>query len=154
MNSDEYELWMDAARERAQARMDAARKSFGMGTYARYETDLETATIRFFDEKDVERVRADIQVAGTWSPNSESWMWGWENESIPESAVSRLTAIAERGREKDVESLQAFAVECDEAGAWGLAALAADIVDAECVYRAGNARNRAYLLLFDIRRVD
>jgi hypothetical protein len=153
MDTDEYERWMDAARARAQRNMDAARQRFGLGSHARYQADLVTATIRFFDAKDVERARADIQVAGTWSPNSGTWMWGWENESVPESAVRRLAPIVEAGRDKDIESLQTFVVECSEADAWSLAALAADIVGADCMYRSGNARSRAYLLLFDLRCV-
>ena len=153
MNTDDYGQWVTAARQRAQAGMDAARERFGLGTHARYETDLAAATIRFLDAEDVEQVRADIQVAGSWSPNSETWMWGWENESVPEAAVSRLGPIAETGRDKDVGALQAYVVECDEAGSWSLAALAADIVDAQCVYPTGNAHNRVFLLLFDIRKV-
>jgi hypothetical protein len=151
MNSDEYEQWVAAARARLQAGMDAARERFGIGTHARYETDLEKATIRFFDASDVEQVRAEIQVAGSWSPGSGTWMWGWENESAPEAVVSKLGPIVEAGRDKDVKALQAHVVECDEGGAWDLAALAADIVDAPCVYRVGAARNRTFLLLFDLR---
>ena len=153
MNTNDYEQWVTAARQRVQAGMDSARERFGLGTHARYETDLEKATIRFFDADDVEQARAHIQVAGSWSPNSETWMWGWENESVPEAAVSRLDPIAEVGRDKDVPALQAHVVECDEAQSWSLAALAADIVDAQCVYRTGNAQNRAFLLLFDLRKV-
>lgn len=153
MNNEEFEQWVTTARQRARASMDAARERFGLGTHARYETDLTTATIRFFDANDVERVRADIQVAGSWSPNSGTWMWGWENQSAPDAVVSRLAPIAEVGREKNVEALQAHVVECDEAQSWSLAALAADIVGAECLYLTGSAKNRVFLMLFDLRKV-
>lgn len=153
MNEADYQRWVDAARRKAQAAMEAARERFGLGTWARHEVDLASASIRFLDGDGAEQMRADIQVAGTWSPNSDSWLWGWENESVPEAAVSRLGPIAERGRELDVKTLQAHAVECDEAESWSLAALAADITGAECVYRTGQAGNRAYLLLFNLRKV-
>ena len=154
MNTNDYKQWVTAARQRVQAGMDAARERFGIGTHVRYETDLEEATIRFFDASDAEQARADIQVAGSWSPNSETWMWGWENESVPEAAVSKLGPVAETGRDKDVPALQAHVVGCDEAESWSLASLAADIVGAQCVYRTGNANNRAFLLLCNIRKVD
>lgn len=154
MNDRDYQHWVASARERAQAAMDKARASFGLGTYARHEVDLASASIRFLDTQGVEKVRADLQVAGSWSPNSGTWMWGWENESVPEAAVTRLGAIAETGDEHDVAALKAHVVECDEAGAWSLAALAADIVDAECVYSTGGAKNRSFFLLFNLRKVD
>ena len=152
MNTHDYQQWVAAARKRLQADMDAARERFGLGSHARYETDLTAATIRFFDANDVEQASADIQVAGSWSPNSGTWMWGWENESAPDAVVSKLGPIADAGRDKDVKALQAHVVECDEDGAWNLAALAADIVDAQCVYRIGGARNRTFLLLFNLHR--
>jgi hypothetical protein len=152
MDDDEFKKWAAAAAQRAQAGVKAAAERFGVGTHARYETDLETATIRFLDAKGVEQVRADLQLVGTWSPNSGTWMWGWENESVPEAAVEKLGPIAETGREKDLQALSAHAVECDESDAWTLAALAADIVDAECVYSTGGAKNRVFYLLFNLRK--
>jgi hypothetical protein len=152
MTPDDYERWTGKARERLQAGMEAAAERFGLGSHERYEIDLEAVTIRFFDANDVEQVRADIQVAGSWAPHSQTWMWGWENDSVPEAAVSRLAPIAEAGRTNDIAALQAYVSECDEAGAWSLAALAADIVDADCVYRTGSDRNRAFLLLFNLRK--
>jgi hypothetical protein len=153
MNTDEYAQWVEAARQRAQAGMDAARERFALGSHARQETDLASATIRFFDANDVEQVRADIQVAGSWSPNSGTWMWGWENESVPGAATVRLQAVRDAGQQRGVKSLMAMVQDCDEDEALSLAALAADIVDAQCVYRIGSAGNRAFLLLFDLRRV-
>jgi murein L,D-transpeptidase YcbB/YkuD len=133
--------------------MNTAQQHFGLGTHARYETDLAAASIRFFDEHDVEQVRADIQVAGTWSPKSETWMWGWENESIPDAATAKLAAVRDAGLQQGVKALVAMVQDCDEDQAWRLAALAVDIVHAQCVYRTGNAGNRAFLLLFNLRRV-
>lgn len=152
MDDDEFQKWVAAAGKRARAGLEAAAQRFGVGTHARYETDLETATIRFLDAKGIEQVRADLQLAGTWSPNTSTWMWGWENESVPEAAVDRLGPIAETGREKDLQALTALVVGCPESDAWTLAALAADIVGAECVYRTRGAKNRVFFLLFNLRK--
>lgn len=152
MNHDEYEQWVATARARAQASIDVARERFGLGTYARYETDLSTAAIHFFDEADVEQMRADIQLAGSWSPDSSTWMWGWENESAPDVATERLNIVREAGRKRHLNALLAHVQQCDEDGAWNLASLAADLTEAQCLYRIGGARNKAFLLLFNLRR--
>ena len=152
MTDTEYEDWAAAARRRTEQKTEVAQRDFGLGTYARYQNDLVTAAIRFFDVGDVEQVRADIQVAGSWSPASSTWMWGWENESVPDAATERLGAVRETGRKRHVNALLAHVQECDEDGAWNLASLAADIVDAQCVYRIGGPRSQSFLLLFNLRR--
>ena len=152
MNTDDFNAWAAAARQRTEQKTEAAQRDFGLGSHARYQTDLAAATIRFFDAADVEHARAEIQVAGSWSPDSSTWMWGWENESVPDAATDRLEAVRDAGRKRHVNALLAHVQACDEDGAWNLASLAADIVDAQCVYRIGGARNQAFLLLFNLRR--
>lgn len=153
MTADEYKDWVAAAREKTQNRIAEARKVFGLGAHQRYAIDLPTATIRFFDANDIERASADIQVAGSWSPDSSTWLWGWENESLPDAVVFRLRAVRELGASKKVRALQASVVQCDEGEAWSMASLAADILNARCVYRAHGARSELFLLLFLVKVV-
>ena len=152
MNTDDYNAWAAAARRRTEQKTAVAQRDFGLGTYARYQTDLETATIRFFDAADVQQAAAELQVAGSWSPAASTWMWGWENESVPGAATERLGAVRDAGKAQGVDALLAHVQDCDENGAWALASLAADIVDAQCLYRVGGARNQSFLLLFNLRR--
>lgn len=154
MNAAEYEKWVEVARERTRERMAAAQQRFGLGTHARYQIDLPTATVRFYDAADAEQVRASLQVAGSWSPAAKSWLWGWENQSVPAPAVSRMAAVRERGAQEDIGKLQAAFTPCDEGQAWSMASLAADIVDAECVYRASGPKSQLFLLLTDIRQAN
>lgn len=152
MTEDDYEHWLATAREQTRQRMADARLRFGLGTHARYQIDLPTATIRFFDQAGAEQVIAHLQVAGSWSPASESWLWGWENDSVPQAARATVQAVRERGEKEKLAPLQAGFSDCDEGGAWSMASIAADIVDAECVYRASGPKSQLFLLLTDIRR--
>lgn len=150
MNADEYETWVETAREQTRQRMAEAQTRYGLGTFKRYQIDLPTATIRFYDENDAERVCADIQVAGSWAPEAESWLWGWDNESVPASASAQLAAVRDRGIREDIEQLRESFAPCDEAEAWSMASLAANVLDAQCVYRAPGAKNKLFLLLMAI----
>lgn len=154
MTDDEQQDWVQRARAKAQQRMEEARRRFELGTHAHYEVDLAAATIRFRDTGGREQLCASLQVAGSWSPGSASWMWGWANDSVPQAARSRLQAVRARGDEQGVEPLQAAIVECDEGDAWSLASLAADVLDAQCLYRTDGPKNQLFLLLFDIQRTD
>jgi hypothetical protein len=153
MNEAQYEEWVKRARALTRERMDGSKTEFGLGEHKRYQLDLPTATIRFYDDQDAERVCADIQFAGSWSQDSESWMWGWENESVPEAAVDRMVEVFDMGVRSGVEKLQHMFGSCDEGEAWSMASLACEILDAESVYRAPGKKNMLFLLLMNIRTV-
>jgi hypothetical protein len=150
MRETQYEEWVERARAITRQRIADAKAKFGLGKYKRYQLDLPTATIRFYDERDVEKVCADIQVAGSWSPDSDSWMWGWENESLPEAAVDRMIKVFDTGVRTAVEKLQHMFGSCDEGEAWSMASLACEILDAESVYRAPGKKSMLFLLLTNI----
>jgi hypothetical protein len=152
MNAAQYDKLVDEARKRANEKIDAARKRFGLGTYGRYEIDLPTATIRFLDEKGVEKIRAEVQVAGSWSPRSNTWLWAWDNESVPEAAWSRLAAVRAFGEKEQIEPVMDSFGPCDEGEAWSVASIAAQVLDAECIYRVERPGNLLFLLLFAIQR--
>ena len=154
MKEEQYQDWVERARELTHQRMTDAKTKYGLGKYKRYQLDLQTATIRFYDGNDTERVCADLQVAGSWSPESESWMWGWENESVPDAAVDRMTEVFDTGVRTDVEKLQRMFGSCDEGEAWSMASLACEIIDAESVYRVPGKKNMLFLLLLNIRTVS
>jgi hypothetical protein len=152
MTDDEHDQWIERARDAVRRGMAQAQQQFGIGAPGRYELDLPTATIRFFDPEDHPRATARLQVAGSWSPTGESWMWGWANDSLPVAATQALAAVRERGERDAVPSLTAGVVASDEGDAWSLVSLAADVTQAECVYRAAGPKSHLFLLLFDLRK--
>ncbi len=151
MTDDDLDHWIEQARDSVRQRMAQAQTQFGIGAGGRYELDLPSATIRFFDADDHPRATARIQVAGSWSPSGKSWMWGWANESLPAAVTEALAAVRERGERDGLDSLTAAVVASEEADAWTLASLAADICQAACVYRAAGPKSQLFLLLFDLR---
>lgn len=152
MKSAQFEEMVTKARQRTQESIEATTVEFGLGTYEHYKIDLPTAKIHFFDGDGVERVHADIQVAGSWSPESESWLWAWDNESIPEAASVRMAAVRSFGEENETEQLSESFYPCDEGEAWSMASVASQILDAQCVYRVARPTNQVFFLLFAIQR--
>ncbi len=154
MRGIQYEHFVETARQLAQARMDSARASFGLGSYRRYDIDLPTAKIRFFDDDSVEQISADIQVAGSWSPLSHSWLWAWDNDSLPEVVAARMGEVRQFGEQNDIGTVRTSFESCYEGEAWSMASIAAQILDAECIYRVVSQKSYLFLLLFSIRKTE
>jgi hypothetical protein len=153
MTAAEYEALADTARERTKKKIEAAKQTFGLGSYKEYDIDLTTATIKFSDERGTERVRSDIQAAGTWSWSPTTWLWSWDNESIPDNAKARLTRVREFGEEHELVHFMGSFDPCPEHEAWTITAVATDLLDAECIYRAPGKSTNLFLLLFNIKKV-
>ncbi|AEJ00886.1 hypothetical protein Nit79A3_1023 [Nitrosomonas sp. Is79A3] len=154
MKATQYEQLVETARLRAQASIDSAKACFGLGSYRRYDIDLPTAKISFFDEDGVEKISADIQVAGSWSPLSDSWLWAWDNESLPEVVAAQMGEVRQFGEQNDIGTVRTSFEPCDEGKAWSMASIAAQILDAECIYRVVSQKSYLFLLLFSIRKTE
>ena len=153
MDPAQYEQFVAEARRLTREKIESAKAEFGLGGYARYEIDLPTARIRFLDADGVERVRAEVEFAGSWSPESESWLWGWDNESVPEGTTARLAVVRAFGEENGVAALTDSIEPCDEGEAWSMASIASHLLDARCVYRVARPTNHVFLLLFSVQKV-
>lgn len=154
MDTAQYEKLAGDAREHTKAKIEAAKQKYGLGTYAKYEIDLPTATIRFLDASGKTQITSDIQAAGSFDPNSETFLWAWDNESIPEKAKSRLAEVRAYAEQHEIEHVMDSFDRADEAEAWTVTSIAAEQLNAEAVYRAEGPRNQLFLLLFNIRKAS
>ena len=151
MDPTQYEKLIADARSHTNQKIEAAKQKYGLGTYSRFEIDLPSAAIRFLDDKGAEKIRSDIQVAGTWDAASTAWLWAWDNDSIPAAARSKLSRVQEFGEKNQLEYVAYSFDNCDEGHAWSMASLAAELLEAECVYRAPTKTSYTFLLLFNIK---
>jgi hypothetical protein len=151
MNEKQFNLFTIEARKSTQRKIEKSQMDFGIGSYERYKIDLQSAEIRFLDGEGTEKVFASLQVAGSWSPNSESWLWAWDNESVPPIAWEKMMEIQEFGKKNHLETVESSFEPCDEGEAWSMASIAAQILDAQCVYRVAGSKNTAFFLLFSIQ---
>ena len=76
-----------------------------------WHADLETGTIAFGTDR--ERVCA-MQVLGSFSNESETWLWAWENDRapIPEALMQQALELRAFGEENNLEL---FTVGCFDA---------------------------------------
>ncbi len=92
MTHQEYEEFRHTAVHELTALNTKCEEQFNVGHWDRWFYDSEPGTITFSD-KGVPKVIASVQVVGTTSAKTNSWLWAWANESIPPKEYARLTEV-------------------------------------------------------------
>src|SRR5258708_11568876 len=152
MTPEQFDKLVSEARLYCRTKIADTKEQYGLGTYASWNVDLKQGEIQFRDANGADRVSAKIQVAGSWSSGSESWMWGWGNDSIPDISKSRMEEVRAFGEKEEVPILTSALVPCDESQAWALFAVAGQMLKAEGFYRGPGKSSDSFLLLFSITR--
>lgn len=152
MDDVELDRFIEEAKSLTKSRIADAARQFGLGGHARFQLDLEAGTLAFFNKSDEPAAMARIVPVGSLATASQSWLWSWENQSIPTAISAALEAVVHFGKEHDVAALQQNFAPCDEALAWALAAISLRLLDAEAVYRIEQEGSKLFLLLYDLKR--
>ncbi len=124
-------------------------EEFKVGSYERWDYDLQRATLTFSHER-IPRVVAHIQAAGSIAIQSKSWLWSWANKSLPHHVTESILAVKEWGEKNNVLKLKEHYWEGEEADGWEMAAVANRIVGGKGVYRCPDKNGFFFLILTDI----
>lgn len=72
---------------------------------------------------------------GSFSENSKTWKWSWDNETTLENVKGPVRAIKEFGEKSDFSKLTTGCFVSDESEAWAFVAIAAKLLNGIGVYR-------------------
>jgi hypothetical protein len=153
LEEDELDRFIDEAKTLTKARNADASREYGLGGHARYQLDLAAGTLTFLSEQDEPATTARIVPVGSLAPASQSWLWAWENASIPREISAAMQAVRTFGEEHDVAALRHNFAPCEESLAWALAAISLKLLNAEAVYRVEQEKTLLFLLLFELERL-
>ncbi len=96
--------------------------------------------------------RCAFTVLGSWSSARDSWLWSWANPSIDAKFTEKLEAVRAFGRTHSLESLTEERHSGPQQDAQRLAALAGQIISADCVTMMQiSPTSLIYVALFDIK---
>jgi len=145
----DYRSWIQAAELELAVKQAALETEVGLGTWARWNTDLARGQLTFSDEER-ERVTADVQIVGT--VGRADWRWAWANQHLPAAYVRDSYAAKTFGETHRIQELASESVAGDdlEALGWRFTAAAARIVDAAGAYKAPTASGAVFLLIKSI----
>lgn len=150
MTEEEIDIYIGQATTLTKERISAAERDFGLGSHARFDLDLNNQKIVFKNADGRVVCSASVIPIGSWAKKAESWLWSWENDSIPKTISIPVKAISEFGAQNEIPALEETFSPCDEALAWSLASIALKILNAQSVYRVDQGKNLLFLLLNEI----
>ena len=137
MNDQQFQEFIGTAMQELQAKQVQLQSEFSIGEWPRWELDQESEQIYFLDESGKIAVQASFIFIGSYAPKSDSWKWGWSNQSITPSLREKALPLK---RLKEVTGFDLFGFEgtfdVDEPMAWELAAMSVQLLNAEGCYRA------------------
>lgn len=113
---------------------------WGLGTAERWDLDQDSGLLRWtFPDRVAE---APVQILGSYSPHSASWMWAWANESLPSGLCAANEAVRTWGEQQGSAALTTPVLEdvSDEQVA-DLTAIAFRVTQATGFYRAPAGRS-------------
>jgi hypothetical protein len=110
-----------------------------------HELDLEAGTIRF------DTLQCPVQVIGTESDNTLTWLWAWADEQaeVPANLLQSAIQLRTWGAEADVPELTMPSVDLNKADGHAIAMISSEVCEASCYYRDGYEGGAVFFLIFD-----
>jgi hypothetical protein len=146
----DWEELLSAATDYVQQCQDRLQSEFQMGSWDPIEIDHESGQLTWTPGNAI-RVRANVRYAGTLSLATDTWLWSWANESIPEAARSDMEWLEAFGGENNLDWLSNARCPANARHAWELAAVACYLLQADGLYRVARDGEEHILVLDDVR---
>jgi hypothetical protein len=116
-----------------------------------WHADQDSGTFTMTDSRGNVIVKARLQLVGTYSTMSQSWLWSWANRSIDFANRSALEEVRELGHKHGWRRLTDERVPCSEQEAIHLWAVAVHAMRAPAWYRIQlSPTSITYLALFEL----
>jgi hypothetical protein len=128
-------------------------EKFQIGSYKRYAYDMDKETLAFSDGGP-SRIVATIQVAGSISCTTKTWLWGWANSYFPDNATRALVVVREFGNKHGITKLTQEKWEATEEDGWEMSAVCNHLIKGCGVYRCPTEIGFVFLVLTEIKRIQ
>ncbi len=149
MTSEEFSQFRHEAIHALMRLNESCDRKFQLSSWPRWDYDFERGTLTF-SKDDIPRVVAHIQVVGTTSRSSGTWLWSWANEGLPAEVTDVMLRVRAFGEKESLSELIDPSATDDEYFGWAMTAIAAKILDSKGAYRCPRQDGFIYLVYTDI----
>lgn len=153
MSEPEFQALLQQARWFMRQAMDRNQKEFRLDGHERFEWNPWRGEL-VFSNGGVPKVVARIQVVGTHSTKSKTWVWSWANPSYLAPIRQAVLRVKEFGEERVALRLIQPKWLATESDAWGMTAVTAQLTDAKGANRCPSQDGFTYMIFTDIRSVS
>lgn len=143
--------------EESRAYLDSAQSyskdTFQLNLYARYDYDQRLGTLTLRDSTGRPRVAARIQIVGTFSERSRSWLWSWANPTIESTLADGARTVRNYGLQDRQWRLRDSEWRASNSDAWDMTAVTAKLLKAKGAYRSPTDSGALFMVFTEIRRL-
>ena len=134
MTNAEFDAFVPASVAELERKQEQLETRYGIGRHARWEYDVDTGMLTFYDRAGTVAARAETTRIGALDERTLTWRWAWADDSVPQGEQeksARIKALSDlTGRPVfSVESLQV-----DEKMPWEFTAMAVRILEGKGCY--------------------
>lgn len=144
----EYRALLDRSMEELRLKTMAHDAAWRIGA-ADWAVDQDTGLITFTGEEIT--ATAPAQIIGTYNTLDGTWLWGWDHPSVKDAMAHHARTVYEYGRKHGVAALTTRKLECNEADAWELTALACHLCEAQGAYRGPAGTALVFMTFGEVR---
>jgi len=145
MNAEQFAVFKHAAVHELMKLNEDCEQRFNCSSLPRWDYDLDPGTLTFSREG-VPKVRASIQVAGSSSKITNTWLWAWANATLPEKVTQGARIVRSFGQRENLAQLIQERLPDDEHLGWEMTAIAAKVLGAKGAYRCSGDHGFLYVL--------
>ncbi len=127
--------------------------NFSISKHKHWDYDQATKLLAFSNDG-VLAVTAEIELIGSLSTQSNTWLWAWANFNMLPNIRTRIKAVRNFGEEKRYPRLTVPKWSADEFDGWEMSGIATHILDAHGVYRVPSENGFLFMAITDIRNVQ
>ena len=129
--------------------------ALGIENCSRWDADLDLGTIQF-TRTDGKIVSALVQVIGTFDSLDSTWLWSWDNPSIPEPVTHAARLARKFGERHGLAAYTSRLITCTQTEAWEFTALALHLSKGSGDYRGPSGTTFVFMTFGDavVQRVN
>lgn len=151
MTDREFEAFVDGCYEELKAKQEALMEKYRLGEYDEFWFDQPSGTLQFKRGEGVE-LAFNVVPVGSWSGNSNSWMWAWANESVDEALKAASMKIQGLADHTGYAVFTNGSFPAEELMAHELTAMAVHHLSALGMYIAPAGNLKTFLALMDLKQ--
>jgi len=152
LEAGDYDQLVEKSVELAQKVASDAESKYALGDYERWDFSQDTGEL-VLSANDGPRIAARVQVIGTYSFDTGTWLWAWANASFDESLTHDSRQVRTLGSSKGFQELMNGTFKAEEDDCWALAAVSLAVCGGHALYSGATDRRRTFFLLKEIRAI-
>ncbi len=113
---------------------EICQNEYKMGSFQNWYYDQATGKLTFSDSG-VVKLSIEYEEIGSYSLETNTWLWSWGNSSIEENVKQQIETVRQYGKKRNFKKLTEAKWTANEYDAWEVTAIASYILKSKGVYR-------------------